>query len=91
MQRFFRSIWIAVMALLPATAASAQTTDRPPAKEPLTKIRATTRLVVVDVISTDAKGKPIADLNKDDFTLFEDGKPQQIKVFSFQPPASATF
>ncbi|MFI5103316.1 MAG: VWA domain-containing protein [Terriglobales bacterium] len=91
MHQNIRRGFLAVLGLLATSSLSAaQTTDRPPAKEPLTKIRTTTRLVVVDVITTDAKGKPVAGLNKEDFTLFEDGKPQQIKVFSFQPPASAT-
>jgi VWFA-related protein len=52
-----------------------------------TVLRYTTRLVVVDVIATDHKGNPVTDLKKEDFTLEEDGKGQQIDVFSFQTPA----
>ena len=53
-------------------------------------IRATTRLVVVDVVATNSKGEPLEDLTADDFTLLEDGKPQKIGGFSFQhvTPAS---
>ncbi len=38
----------------------------------------TTNLVVVDVTVTDSSGKPINNLTKDDFVIFEDGKPQTI-------------
>ena len=49
-----------------------------------TVLRATTRLVVVDVVATDSKGEPVLDLTADDFTVLEDGKPQKISGFSFQ-------
>lgn len=47
-------------------------------------LRATTRLVVVDVVATDSKGHPLADLGIDDFTVLEDGKPQKISGFTFR-------
>jgi len=55
-------------------------------------------LVVIDVSVKDKSGKVIPDLKKGDFTLMEDGKPQQIGVFEFQkldteqalPPVPAT-
>jgi VWFA-related protein len=47
-------------------------------------LRATTRLVVVDVVATDRKGELVRDLKVEDFTLLEDGKPQKISGFSFQ-------
>lgn len=40
-----------------------------------------TRLVQVDAIVRDGHG-PVAGLTKDDFTLFDNGKPQKIAVFS---------
>jgi VWFA-related protein len=43
-----------------------------------------TSLVVIDVNVKDKSGNAIADLKKDDFTILEDGKPQQISVFEFQ-------
>ncbi len=49
-----------------------------------TVLRATTRLVVVDVVATDDKGSPITDLKLEDFVVLEDGKPQTISNFSFQ-------
>jgi VWFA-related protein len=41
-------------------------------------------LVIIDVSVKDRSGKVIPDLKQSDFTLLEDGKPQQISVFEFQ-------
>src|SRR6266446_10295403 len=50
-----------------------------------TVIRATTRLVQVDVVVTDSSGHPVKDhLSEKDFTILEDGKPQKVSFFSFQ-------
>ncbi len=50
-----------------------------------TVIRATTRLVQVDVVVTDSSGHPVKDhLTEKDFTILEDGKPQKVSYFSFQ-------
>ncbi len=54
-----------------------------PAQEPLT-IRVNTTLVIIDVAVKDKSGKVVEDLKKNDFTLTEDGKAQQIAVFDFQ-------
>jgi len=50
----------------------------------LTKFGTTTQLVVVDVSVKDKSGNPIKGLKPEDFTLMEDGKKQDIKVFTFQ-------
>src|SRR5258708_38059638 len=48
-------------------------------------IRATTRLVQLDVVVTDSSGHPPKDhLSEKDFTILEDGKPQKVSFFSFQ-------
>ena len=50
-----------------------------------TVIRATTRLVQVDVVVTDSSGHPVqGPLTEKDFAILEDGKPQKISFFSFQ-------
>lgn len=54
-----------------------------------TVLRATTRLVVLDVVALDEKGQPIPDLKADNFTVLEDGKPQQVRDFSFHMPAAS--
>ncbi len=45
-------------------------------------IRATTRLVQVDVVVTDGAGHPVKDLSAKDFIISEDGKPQKVSFFS---------
>jgi len=54
-----------------------------PDQEPIT-LRATTRLVVLDIVVTDKQGKPVRNLSKEDFTVLEDGEEQ--KISSFEPP-----
>jgi VWFA-related protein len=39
--------------------------------------------VDVDVVVTDEKGNFITGLTRDDFQVFEDGKPQKVEMFSF--------
>src|SRR5271170_4791274 len=47
-------------------------------------IRVTSELVLANVVVRDKKGNLIRDLKKDDFTLFEDGKKQNISTFDFE-------
>jgi VWFA-related protein len=49
-------------------------------------IRVNTRLVQVDVVVRSKDG-PIADLTKEDFTVFDNGKPQRVEVFSISSAA----
>jgi VWFA-related protein len=51
-----------------------------------TLIRATTRLVILDVVATDDRGEVLTGLKAEDFTALEDGKPQHISAFSFHRP-----
>lgn len=51
---------------------------------PSTVLKVKTRLVVVDVVAQDSKGRPVTDLKAEDFALTEDEKPQQIRSFSLQ-------
>ncbi len=39
------------------------------------------RRVVVDLVVTDAQGKPVTGLSKDDFKVLEDGAPQRVHSF----------
>jgi VWFA-related protein len=59
-------------------------------KDDVVKISVT--LVQVDAVVTDKDGKPVVDLQKDDFDIYEDGKRQLITNFSFvstqTPPAT---
>ena len=56
----------------------AQTPQTPPV------FRAGTTLVPVDVRVLDRKGNPITDLKAEDFTVLENGVPQEIRQFSAQ-------
>jgi VWFA-related protein len=54
--------------------------QQPPVEQQPT-FRSTTALVEVDVIVLDRDGNFVPGLKRDDFTIFEDGKPQQIQQF----------
>jgi VWFA-related protein len=69
-----------------AAAAAGQIAPQPAAQVPV--FRAATRLVQVSVVVHDGHGQPVADLKKDEFTLTERGKPQQISFFSVASSAS---
>jgi VWFA-related protein len=49
-----------------------------------TPLRATTELVLVNVIARDKKGNLIRGLKKEDFTVFEDGQKQHVSSFDFE-------
>ena len=51
-----------------------------------TTVKVNTRMVVLDVVATDKKGRPITDFKAGDFTLLEDGKEQKISVVQLQQP-----
>ena len=61
----------------------------------LPTFRASTQAVLVDVVVTDSKGKLIRGIPQQDFTVMEDGKPQDLRSFhEFSdtkpaPPAAA--
>jgi Ca-activated chloride channel homolog len=52
------------------------------AEEPETTLKVDVRLVNVFVTVTDANGAPVANLQKENFLLKEDGKDQKISIFS---------
>ncbi len=48
------------------------------------RIQVTSELVLVNVVAHDKKGDLVRDLKKEDFTLLEDGKKQEISTFDFE-------
>jgi VWFA-related protein len=62
---------------------TAQEPQQTPPNAP-SRIRVTTELVLVNVVARDKKGNLVRDLKKEDFTLLEDGKKQQISTFDFE-------
>src|SRR5271157_6266166 len=85
------SMLAAVALLSHGASLIAQDPARPSTSQGL--IRITTELVLVNVVARDKKGNVIKDLKKGDFTLYEDGKKQEISSFDFedvdQLPATA--
>ncbi|HEY7403254.1 MAG TPA: VWA domain-containing protein [Candidatus Angelobacter sp.] len=73
-----------------------QQTSPPPQATPSlvyqtsTVLRATTRLVVVDMVATDDKGQPLSNIKTEDLTVLEDGKPQKITGLAFHKGTTAT-
>lgn len=47
-------------------------------------IRATSELVIVNVVARDKKGNLVRDLKQQDFTVLEDGQKQQVSSFDFE-------
>ena len=75
----------AIGGLVHSQAASPASQDES-AKPPFT-LKTATHLVLVDVVATDGKGRPVTDLTAKDFVVTEDGHPQSVSSFSFQQPA----
>jgi VWFA-related protein len=66
---------------IPVPAAAQQSAQTPASPG---SIRVTTELVLVNVVARDKKGNLVRDLKKEDFTLLEDGKKQEISSFDFE-------
>ncbi len=62
----------------------AQNTQQPPPVDNGTVIKTETRVVLVDAVVTDKKGAYVRDLKQKDFKVYEDGKEQQIRSFTFE-------
>jgi VWFA-related protein len=76
--------------LLQSTPSFAQQVPQPPPPPPDTSqipgssIRVTTELVLANVVVRDKSGQLVRGLKKEDFTLYEDGKKQEISTFDFE-------
>src|SRR5205807_8047173 len=77
------SVMVALL-LQGAIPLTAQQSPPPPAPASQSRIRVTTELVLVNVVARDKKGNLVRDLKKEDFTLLEDGKKQEISSFDFE-------
>jgi Ca-activated chloride channel family protein len=77
---------IPILALVLATAAAAIAQDQPHA------IRVDVQLASVDVDVFDAAGRPVLGLTREDFVIFEDSEPQEIRYFaSTEQPHNVVF
>ena len=72
----------AACALLAPSAAAAQ--QPLPSPSPVPRFEGAARLVTVDVVVTDERGRPVRDLPADAFRVFEDGRPRPLS--RFDPP-----
>lgn len=74
--------------------AHGQTNDKTPAtraqNEAPLRLKATSNLVVVRVVVRDAQGKPVENLKKEDFKLFDRGKEQSITQFEEETSAPSS-
>jgi VWFA-related protein len=61
----------------PAPAIGSQTVE-----PPVTTLKASIRLVELSVVVQDKNGLPVPGLTKDDFTVLDQGEPQEISLFS---------
>jgi VWFA-related protein len=52
-------------------------------------VKVTTRLVIVDVVAHDKKGRAVTDLELPDLRILEDGKEQVIRSFVLQHPGAS--
>jgi len=50
-------------------------------QQPETVIRSMTRLVQVHVVAVDAQGRPVSDLRREDFQIFDEKKQQPLALF----------
>ena len=77
----FRSALSSILIINLAAGPGLLSAQQSSADVPPITIRATTRLVTVDVVVTDKKGNPITGLKAEDFTVEENGKKQKIAIF----------
>jgi hypothetical protein len=59
-------------------------------KKPEYTYRTTTRLVILDLVATDAEGKIVTDLKPEEVQIFENGKEQAKHDFGFMQPEPTT-
>lgn len=74
---------LVTMAFVVAMAAAAQ----PAAPDPT--FRAGTQLIEVNVVAQEQDGKPVPDLRREDFQIFDNGSQQQIRLFIIEKPDAA--
>src|SRR5438445_7983848 len=72
-----------VAATLLTMNAIAQAPQAPP-QQPQYRMQVTSELVLVNVVVRDKKGNLVRDLKKDDFSVAEDGRRQEISTFDFE-------
>jgi len=77
--------------ILVAVHVAAQAPTQPPPQSPAQPpvFRSGAHLVQVNVVVHDKHGQPVTDLRKEDFTVLEHGKPQQIAFFTMDSASAS--
>ncbi len=75
---------LAIALLLVNGVPSARSQDASQSTQPQYRLHVTSELVLVNVVVRDKKGNLIRGLKKEDFTVSEDGKRQDISTFDFE-------
>ena len=75
---------VLVTVLLLSSVCSQTPSPSPNSRQADFKFKVATEIVLVNVVARDKQGKPVQDLKKEDFTLLEDGKAQQIASFDYE-------
>jgi VWFA-related protein len=77
-------LYVLCFVLFLAAVSTAQTVKPTPGPTPPDDVvKISTNLIQVDVSVTDSKGRPVTDLKADEIEIYENGKKQDIKNFSF--------
>jgi len=85
-----RSFIIGLVLLAPVGTLARSQAAPPASGNSSTVLKTKARLVLVDVVVTNDKGDPIPGLQKKDFEVLEDGKPQTISTFEEHRGAPVT-
>lgn len=89
MLRSRSTLFVFVFSVLSVSPVLAQGVAQPDTESPAATIKLKVRTVLTDVVVTDREGHAVPGLQKGDFQVFEDGKPQAVTFFEphFAAPA----
>ncbi len=84
----FTSVALAQQGQAGTTASTDSTESEISTKDTDTAIKVEVNLVLVPVVVKDSSGNPVSGLKKEDFQLFDNGKPQTVSTFSVETAKS---
>lgn len=86
----FTSVALGQQGQVGTTASNGSTESEISTKDSNAAIKVEVNLVLVPVVVKDSSGNPISGLKKEDFQLFDNGKPQSISTFTVETAESRT-
>ena len=87
---FFASLALAAALAGPQSAPPGRNDAEVVARETAPSFQVRTNLVLVPVVVRNAQGQPVPNLSREDFTLFDNGKPQPITRFLVETSGART-